>query len=329
MAETTRVISNLNDALPAAPAGHDNIKWQINRGVTPPNISAHVPRADTAGTKYGTIIYDGSGNADRYLGADGAWHDMPSGSLPEGGTPGQILSISDASPSAPEWIDMPSGSLPIGGTTGQVLAKASNDDGDAEWVDQTGGSPYTPPVLTDFAWVNQGNAVAAQVGDVVTLTNAVDTGVSYNILVKALGSAPITITALFSALLYQTNYNQAGICLRESSTGKLILFLFSFAYGVRYQVDKYTNPTTISASVIIGAPPMTINSIIALRFRIVSGTPNVIYYDVSSDGGYLWTQLGSGESYGTFFTPDQAGLCILRYHNNSKIGMTLHSWSET
>lgn len=35
-----------------------------------------------------------------------------------------------------------SGSVPDGGTTGQVLAKKSDTDGDVEWVDQTGGSDY-------------------------------------------------------------------------------------------------------------------------------------------------------------------------------------------
>lgn len=110
MADTTHVISNLNDTLPAAKSGYDNIEWQVNRGVTPPNISACVPRADVDGERYGTIIFDGSGNPSRFLGADGDWHDMPSGSLP------------------------------AGGTTGQVLKKQSNDDYDVDWGDDEGGS---------------------------------------------------------------------------------------------------------------------------------------------------------------------------------------------
>lgn len=135
MAGTTNVISNLNDALPAAPNGSDNIKWQINRGVTPPNISANVPRADVAGTKYGTIVYDGSNEPTRYLGADGEWHDVPAGALPSGGTPGQVLAMSTASPSSPEWID------PSGGGGG--------------WVDR--GDPATDDItlaslLTDNSW---------------------------------------------------------------------------------------------------------------------------------------------------------------------------------
>lgn len=117
MAGDTIIIGNWNDTTPAAPAGADNVKFQKDAS-SPPNISAYVPRADTAGTKYGTIIYDGSGNANRYLGADGAWHYMPAGSLPNGGA------------------------------TGQVLAKASNDDGDVGWVDSSSGGG---------GWVDRGD----------------------------------------------------------------------------------------------------------------------------------------------------------------------------
>jgi hypothetical protein len=328
MAGDTIIIGNWNDATPAAPAGADNVKFQKDAS-SPPNISANVPRADTAGTKYGTIIYDGSGNANRYLGADGNWHDIPAGLLPEGGTPGQILSISDTSPSAPEWIDMPSGSLPSGGTTGQVLAKASAVDGDVGWVDQTsgGGNSYTPPVLTNFAWVNQLNAVAAQVGGVVTLTNAVDTGVKYNILVKSLPAAPITITAIMSPQLRMQNYNQIGICLRDSASGKLLIFIFGHDNGLGFQLDRYNSPTSLSATVLGTTKYAFLASPIGMRFRIVSGAPNVIYCEISLDAGSTWITLVS-ENYGTFLTPDQVGIHMLRYHNSGTVGGSLLSWQE-
>jgi hypothetical protein len=102
------VIGNWNDTLPAAPAENDNIKFQIDRTASPPNVSGYVPRADITGTKYGTIIYDASENPLKYLGADGNWHDIPN-------------------------------DLPTGGTTGQVLAKASNDNYDTEWIDAPSG----------------------------------------------------------------------------------------------------------------------------------------------------------------------------------------------
>lgn len=329
MAETTIVLGDWNSTTPAAPAGSDNIAFAVDRTGVIPKFAASVPRADTAGTKYGTIIYDGSGNAERYLGADGNWHDIPSGLLPDNGNPGQILSLSDTSPSAPEWIDMPAGSLPNGGTTGQVLAKASAADGDVEWADQSGGTPiYTPPVLADFAWVNQLNAVAAQVGGMVTLTNAVDTGVKYNILVKSLPAAPITITAIMSPQLRLLNYNQIGICLRDSASGKLLIFIFGHDNGLGFQLDRYNSPTSIGASVLGRTGYAFLASPIGMRFRIVSGAPNVIYCEISLDAGSTWITLVS-ENYGTFLTPDQVGIHMLRYHNNSgTVGGSLLSWQE-
>jgi hypothetical protein len=76
MAKPTMV--NLNDATPAAPVGKDNVAWQASAprtlldGSIIRDVSACVPRASTAA--YGTVIYDASGAALKYLGADGNWH---------------------------------------------------------------------------------------------------------------------------------------------------------------------------------------------------------------------------------------------------------------
>jgi hypothetical protein len=78
MAETI-VVANYSSSNPAAPAGYDLVKPQKDGTKTPPDLSFAVPRADVAGTKYGTVIYDGSGSATRYLGADGNWHAVPTG----------------------------------------------------------------------------------------------------------------------------------------------------------------------------------------------------------------------------------------------------------
>lgn len=54
------------------------------------------------------------------------------GSLPAGGTTGQVLSKKTDADGDTEWKD--SSSVPAGGTAGQVLAKKSNTDGDVEWA---------------------------------------------------------------------------------------------------------------------------------------------------------------------------------------------------
>ena len=61
------------------------------------------------------------------------------------------------------------GSLPSGGTTGQVLTKNSNADGDAGWKDSSGGS-YTLPVAssTTLGGVKIGSGIS--VGDDGTIS---------------------------------------------------------------------------------------------------------------------------------------------------------------
>ena len=299
MAGDTIIIGNWNDTTPAAPAGADNVKFQKDAS-SPPNISAHVARADTAGTKYGTIIYDGSGNANRYLGADGNWHDMPAGSLPTGGTTGQVLTVLSESPYSAGWEDPPS-------------------------ANGNGVIAYTPPVLTDFAWINQQSAVAVQNGSTVFLTNAVDTGNNYNILKKSLG-ALTQIEAWIAPYLMHVNYNDCGITLRESSSGKLIIFSFEHNVGLKNTamgVFRLTNPTTYTST---NASMVSTFSQIGLRFRIVAGTPNVINFEYSRDG-LNWITLTT-ENYGSFFTPDEVGFHINRYHNSGRVGMSLISWKE-
>jgi hypothetical protein len=46
MAGQTIIIGNWNDTTPAAPVGHDNVKFQKD-AATPPNISAYIPKAQS------------------------------------------------------------------------------------------------------------------------------------------------------------------------------------------------------------------------------------------------------------------------------------------
>jgi hypothetical protein len=302
VAQTTRVISNLNDTLPEAPAGCDNVKWQINRGVTPPNISANVPRADVAGDNYGTIIYDGSEEPLRYLGADGYWHDIPEGSLPNGGTPGQVLTMSNDSPPAPEWADQTGGS---GGGNGVFT--------------------YTPPVLSNFTWVNQVDAVATQVGNVVTLTNNVNIDTNWNLLVRALPSRPCTITAWLIPHLTNNNYVTMGIVLRENSSGKLIANSLTYSGGCQVIVSLMNNTGSWNSNK--NYKNISYPYSFGLRFVISDASPNVISFQCSWDGS-VWYELDT-ESFGSFCTPDQIGFFINRYHYQAWCGMTLLSWEES
>jgi hypothetical protein len=111
MARKIITIGDWNDNTPSPPAGADNVRFQVDRTSEIPLISGNVRRADVEGEYYGTIIYDGSGNPLKFLGADGNWHET----------------------------------LPAGGVEGTVLTKASDDDYDYEWsAPPTAGNPSRP-----------------------------------------------------------------------------------------------------------------------------------------------------------------------------------------
>ena len=63
-----------------------------------------------------------------------------SGSLPEGGTAGQILTKNSDTSGDASWQNPPT-SIPSGGEKGQVLTKNGSTDGDASWQDAASGLP--------------------------------------------------------------------------------------------------------------------------------------------------------------------------------------------
>jgi hypothetical protein len=82
-------VINLNDAIPAAPAGVTNVKWQADDGVAPRNVSAYMPlmigdddpSSPLAAPESGAVPAPEAGDAaaGKFLKADGSW-EVPSGS---------------------------------------------------------------------------------------------------------------------------------------------------------------------------------------------------------------------------------------------------------
>jgi hypothetical protein len=112
MAETTIVLGDWNSDVPAAPAGSDNIAFAVDRTAATPKFSASIPRATDA--HHGTVILDATADPDKYLGGDGAWHDLSEGvsGLPAGGTAGQVLTVISESPYSADWDDLPATPTP-------------------------------------------------------------------------------------------------------------------------------------------------------------------------------------------------------------------------
>lgn len=137
------------------------------------------------------------------------------------------------------------------------------------------GTGFTPPVVGDFTWVNQGAAVVdTAAGDGIAMTlpaGSLGTGVNFRILKKAAPATPYTITAAFQVTPLNVNYHTVCLGWRQASDGKVILFGVQVNSTSQLLLSKYTT--------VNGAFSAAYVSSIAAR---VGGAP--IWLRIADDG---------------------------------------------
>jgi hypothetical protein len=163
---------------------------------------------------------------------------------------------------------------------------------------------FTPPILTDFAWVNQGSASASQGTACLPLVIPANTGDSNRILVKALPSTPYTITMAFVPGLGAT-FGAQSLILRDSVSGKLITFdLFQHGGEIPYHRVVTWNSATSAVSQIAFSRRMSNSSIVFVKIAD-DGTNRT--YKFSRDGQNWETLLSHART--TWVVPNQVGFC--------------------
>lgn len=113
------------------------------------------------------------------------------GSVPSGGTTGQILAKVSNGDHELIWDDPPEG-LPVGGTTGQTLVKASDNDGDFAW---------STPGATDTAAAIHGADAKTTPVDADT-TALIDSAASNDLKKVSWANIKATLKAYFDTLYY-------------------------------------------------------------------------------------------------------------------------------
>jgi hypothetical protein len=113
--------------------------------------------------------------------------------------------------------------------------------------------PITPLDLTDFTWENQGTATAVQSGSSIYMSAPAVSGDQIRMLKKSSPSSPYTVTIGFIPAMHSTDYNQAGIGLRESSTGKLVTLYFVYASGIQIAVNKWNSTSSYNSQYVTRA----------------------------------------------------------------------------
>ena len=239
----------------------------------------------------------------------------------------------------PTWAAGGAGSGDSTYTAAYASIPAASNDGDlflpsdglvlyrdtgAAWASWGPIFPLTAPVYGDFAWINQGTATATTTqGGIVLYTPAV-AGDQLRILKKAAPATPYTITAAVLLHLTNANYNTAGICWRQSSDGKAVVFCSDTTSSFALTINKYTNETTYSAAYVSTHPPrFAMSPILYLRITD-NGTNRIISF--SWDGINFLTLHTVGRT--DFLTADEVGFFVNSSNATYPVWMTLLSWKE-
>jgi hypothetical protein len=196
------------------------------------------------------------------------------------------------------------------------LKKLPNDvtqvmRGDGTWGGVAGGGSgsatffptMTPPVSTDFAWVNQLSTSVTDFSNRMRFslpTNGTDPNWRLFVANAALPSPPYTVIAAFSRPVLDSNYLEMTIGIRNSSSGKFVDLNLNMNGAIGLRRITFNSVTSVSGvQTLYGA--VTQSSLIFLKITDDGTTRK---YHISNNGWDYQTSSFT-ESTGTFITPDQ------------------------
>jgi hypothetical protein len=142
----------------------------------------------------------------------------------------------------------------------------------------------TPPVVSDYSWVNQDSSTASD-RDGILFGTPYSGSDSVKMLTKSLPATTYDLKASFRSSARSKDYSGCGIALRESSSGKVITYLLKNDTG-KLAIDKWNSPSSYNALVYGTFPPFQTSG--DWHLRIVRGATNRTYY--WSVNGYDWLQ---------------------------------------
>jgi hypothetical protein len=168
-----------------------------------------------------------------------------------------------------------------------------------------GGSAWeaalTVPALTDYTWVNQGTATAADDGTGVFLRAPAAAQNNFRALVRSV-SAPWTFTAKLIPFLFDAGNPDCGILVRSSASGEVLLLrvINGTIDGQFFHSPTSYDTEAFHAVTVDRATPLT-------WFRVSDDGSNRTWW-VSVDG-LNWTQvLTNAHTFG--LTADQVGFFV-------------------
>lgn len=192
-----------------------------------------------------------------------------------------------------------------------------------------GGLPWLPSLAaldqSGWAWTNQGGASIVQANGIVLFTVPSAVGENLRLRTVAVPATPYTFTALLIPNpMFELSFQNFGLCLRESGTGKLIsIHLEGLTTNTIMRIRKNTNPTTISSS--FATSPLIVPPFLFLR---VGADGTNVTFEYGFDGRNFAMLLS--EAKATFFTtaPDEVGLSAQNFNSGIDARCSYVSWVQ-
>ena len=192
---------------------------------------------------------------------------------------------------------------------------------------------FTVPVDGDFAWINQGGASVSAVNGGIFLRAPATADSSLRIRKKTAPITPYTITAAvllkFPTWINTGEFPTAGLCWRESSSGKIItmgIYLSGTDGLLRLQLGKWDSPTAFSAggNYALGGCHHLYGAVIWFRLED-DGTNRKVY--CSMDGiNFLTADHSVGRT--DYMTANEVGFFVNAGQATFDAGITLLSWLQ-
>jgi len=198
---------------------------------------------------------------------------------------------------------------------------------------------FEEPDENGFSWINQGSASTSTTDGGVYLTTPAPGAAGENVRLRvqavsfvAPTTAPYTVTAAFTPLLFPSDQTSAGLIFRESSTGEFIYFRVIFdttsslsKSDLVLSLDKYGNATTFNSN-----------------YKVLSASyiksPTIWLKMEDDNTNLIWSFSNDGENFHTFDTqtrtdfmaggPDQIGYAVNSNNTTGSAAMTLFSWTK-
>jgi hypothetical protein len=223
------------------------------------------------------------------------------------------------------WAGLPPG------TAGNFL-KTNGAGADPAWAAASGGggggffSVNTGPLAAMTTWVNQGTSTkTVQADGTITLVSALDGADNVRGVFMPLPATPWSYKIGFMPTLVGASFQDCGVALRDSVSGKMVLFAAyreTVGSSILWFIANYNSPTSKNANVLVPSSP-------TWNFQPT-------YLSIADDGvnrtakfgfdPYFQSMASYNVAHNSFLVPDQIGVFTQNFNATIYSAISVFSW---